>query len=415
MSPPEDPGRPGLHRYVAVLRQPAVASALAWSFVGRLHESVVAFGAILLVSGVHGYAGAGVVLAGYGLGGMVSGPVNARLAARLGHARVLLVTAAAFAAGLLTLATLDAPVAVLVLAAGATGLLTPPLTPALRSTLPRLVPTQHRATAYALESTLQEVVFVLGPVVAGAVTVLWGAPAALSFAAAVTGVGCLGYVLAVRGTADAAPVPSGGPPSPSWLPVPGTGRSLLAGVAFLAALSVASVALIAAVSGPAAVGGAGVVLAAVAVGSMAGGVAYGALVGGRRRRRAPASSLAASLVVLSGVALVAGDGTTPATAGGAVALAVAALVYGATIAPSATVLFSELDDRAGPRSTEAFGWMGAAMGLGGAVGDLTGGVLVSAAGTAPAMLLAAGLAVAMALAQPGTAWERGVPDPRRAT
>lgn len=396
-----DGGRRGLGRYAGVLRQRGVAAALAWSFLGRLHESVVAFGAILLVSGDHGYAGSGVVLAGYGLGGMVSGPVNARLAARLGHAPVLLVTAAGFGAGLLSLARLDASVAGLTALAAVTGLLTPPLTPALRSTLPRLVPTERRTTAYALESTLQEVVFVLGPVLAGGVALVWGGPAALALAAAATAVGCVGYVAAVRATGVAVPTtPDRGRAARSWLPAPGVGRLLVGGVAFLATVSVASIALVAAVSGPAAVGGAGVVLAAVALGSMAGGVTYGALASGGRGRRRPAWALAASLVALAAVVLVAGDGSASASAAGVVVIALAGAAYGAAIAPSATVLFAELDARADGRSTEAFGWMGAAMGLGGAVGDLAGGVVVVVSGTAPAMLAAAGCAAVMALALP---------------
>ncbi|MBC7292304.1 MAG: hypothetical protein H5T83_13345 [Actinotalea sp.] len=191
----------------------------------------------------------------------------------------------------------------------------------------------------------------------------------------------------------------------SWLPAPGTARLLAGGVAFLATVSVASIALVAAVSGPVAVGGAGVVLATVALGSMSGGVAYGALVGGRRASRRPAWLLAGSLVALAGVVLVAGDGSAPATAAGVALIAVCAAGYGAAIAPSATVLFAELDARAEGGSTEAFGWMGAAMGLGGAIGDLGGGVLVTAAGTAPAMLAAAGCAAALALALPSVgAW-----------
>jgi MFS family permease len=400
---PGDEDRRGLQRYAVVLRQRGVAAALAWSFLGRLHESVVAFGAILLVSGEHGYAGSGVVLACYGIGGMVSGPVNARLAARFGHAPVLLVTAAGFGSGLVALAWWDAPVTDLAALAALTGLLTPPLTPALRSTLPRLVPAERRTTAYALESTLQEVIFVLGPVLAAGVAVVWGGPAALALAAAATAVGCVGYVAAVRGVRVPAPTDHGAG-GRTWFPVQGIGRLLVGGVAFLATVSVASMALVAAVSGPTAVGGAGVVLAAVALGSMTGGVAYGALADDRRGRRNPAWSLAASLVVLAVVVHLAGDGSAPASATGFVVVAVAGAAYGATIAPSATALFAELDCRADGRSTEAFGWMGAAMGLGGAVGDLAGGVVVAAAGTAAAMVLAAAFGAVMALTQ--SEWHR---------
>ncbi len=77
------------------------------------------------------------------------------------------------------------------------GLLTPPLTPALRSILPRLVGDELRLTAFALESTIQEVVFVAGPLVAAVTAWLAGPRAALVVAALATVVGVVGYVLAV--------------------------------------------------------------------------------------------------------------------------------------------------------------------------------------------------------------------------
>ena len=181
-------------RYLVVLRRPSVASVLAASVVGRLHESMIAFGVILVVTAQGSYLDAGWVLAAYGAGGIVAAPMAARLADRLGHGPVLLATGAGHAFAVLALARGAGPMVPLAVLAG---LLTPPLTPALRSTLPRLVGDELRLTAFALESTIQEVVFVAGPLVAAATAWFAGPRAALVVAAVATVVGVVGYVLAV--------------------------------------------------------------------------------------------------------------------------------------------------------------------------------------------------------------------------
>lgn len=384
--------RAALRRYRGLLRRPGVAGVLAFSVVGRLHESMIAFGLLLLVTQRSTYAAAGVALACFGVGGMVGGPVNATLAARFGHARVLLILAVAYAVGVGGMASAGpdlrwlAPVSVLA------GLATPPLTPALRSTLPRLVPPAERLTVFALESTLQEVVFVAGPVLAGALAVVLAPEAVLATAAALTLAGVGGYCAVVsrhaRGAPEAPPVAaasrahrSAGPWSAT------TARLLVGGVAFLAVLSVASVVIVAEVSGPQAKGSAGLFLGVVSVGSMVGGLVFGA-------RVTSTAAVAPRFAVLGGgllaLAAVAALPTSPGWAWtGAVLMLVAAFGYGTTIAPVGTVLFAELDRVAATRSTQAFGWMGAAMGLGGAIGDASGGWLVTEPGTVVAAAVGA--------------------------
>lgn len=373
--------RPAVDRYLAVLRRPSVALALGASVVGRLHESMLAFGVILVVTTDGSYADAGWVLAAYGAGGIVAAPVAARVADRLGHRPVLAATAVAHAAAVLALALGSGPVLLVALVAG---LLTPPLTPALRSTLPRLVGDELRLTAFALESTIQEVVFVAGPVVAAAAAWLAGPDAALVVAAGATLLGAAGYLVAVGRTgtlspegADGHDIPGAGAPrsAPEPLASPEVLRLMVGATGFLLVLSITAVAIVAAASGPSARAGAGVLLALSSLGSMLGGLAFGA------RARVPA--LARRFVALAGgvavVAVAAPFGATPA---GVVLLGAAALAYGATIAPVGTVLFGRLSEVAGAsRATEAFGWMGAAMGVGGVLGDAGGGWLVTVSPT----------------------------------
>lgn len=387
--------RPAVDRYLAVLRRPAVALALGASVVGRLHESMIAFGVILVVTADGSYADAGWVLAAYGAGGIVAAPVSARLADRLGHRPVLAVTAVGHAVAVLALARgtgLVLPVAVVA------GLLTPPLTPALRSTLPRLVGDDLRLTAFALESTVQEVVFVAGPVVAAGAAWLAGPEAALVVAASATVLGVAGYLAAVGpvdrtgpGVRAEARDPEGGDRGPREPLATAEVLRLMAGAAgFLLVLSIVAVAIVAAASGPSARAGSGVLLGLSSLGSMLGGLAFGA------RARVPA--LPRRFVALAGgVAVTAAVAPFAATGVGMVLLGVAVLVYGATIAPVGTVLFGRLSEVAGAsRATEAFGWMGAAMGVGGVLGDAGGGWLATVSPTL-GLAVASGAALATAV------------------
>jgi MFS family permease len=404
-------------RYAAILRRPGFSAVLGASVVGRLHESMISFGVIMLVTHRGSYAEAGVVMAAYGAGGIVAGPVASRLADRHGHVRVLLVTAVAFAAAVLGMAFSSVDLRTLAVLGVVAGLCTPPLTPAVRAVLPRLVDPDQRLTAFALESTLQEVIFVAGPVIAGAVALAGGPRAALVVAAAATLLGTGAYCLALRGAGPAAaiggrvgedlPASAGGatreaagvgtrPAAPLLTAV--VVRTLAGGVGFLALLSMAAVALIAQVSGDTARGSAGLYLGLTSAGSMVGGLVFGARVRPDSPLRSRYVVLGGSLVVLAGVSALGDRGPDGV---GAALVALAAFGYGATISPVGAVLFGRLSEEAGElRATEAFGWMGAAMGVGGVVGDAAGGWLVTAAAPWAVMLAASAVAGVTALAVP---------------
>ena len=402
-------------RYAAILRSPGFSAVLGASVVGRLHESMISFGVIMLVTPRGSYAEAGVVMAAYGAGGIVAGPVASRLADRHGHVRVLLVTAVAFAGAVLVMAFSGGGLRTLAVLGVVAGLCTPPLTPAVRSVLPRLVAPDRRLTAFALESTLQEVIFVAGPVLAGAVALGGGPRAALVVAAAATLLGTGGYCLALRGAGLAGAIGGrvddgrraaeqgatrglagvGVRPADRLL-TPAVVRTLVGGGGFLALLSMAAVALIAQVSGETARGSAGLYLGLTSAGSMVGGLVFGARVRPDSPLRSRYVVLGSSLVVLAGVSAL-GDRVPGAGA----ALALAAFGYGATISPVGAVLFGRLSEAAGEaRATEAFGWMGAAMGVGGVVGDAAGGWSVTVAPPWAVLLAAAAVAGLTALAVP---------------
>ena len=85
------------------------------------------------------------------------------------------------------LATADAGIVPIALAAALAGLTLPPLSSTVRIVWPRLAPGELRSTAYALEAALQEVFFVGGPLLAAALS-------AIEPAAAVAGAGLASLV-----------------------------------------------------------------------------------------------------------------------------------------------------------------------------------------------------------------------------
>ena len=100
----------------------------------------------------------------FGAGTAVSAPVAGRALDRLGQRRLLPLLAIGFAAALTALAVASghSGPGVLDAVAAAAGLTRPPVEAALRAMWPKLVP-PNRVAAYALDSTVQELIWIGGP------------------------------------------------------------------------------------------------------------------------------------------------------------------------------------------------------------------------------------------------------------
>lgn len=170
---------------------------LAWSMVARLPIGMVPLALIMLVR-EHGgsYGQAGVVVGAYSVALAAAAPYAGRKVDRRGPARVILLRGLAFP-GLLgclaALALVGAPPLALAPVAAAAGALLPPVAAAMRTLWPRLLPGELRSTAYALDAALQEVFFVLGPLLV-AVLALAAPVLALVGAALAAAAGTIGFV-----------------------------------------------------------------------------------------------------------------------------------------------------------------------------------------------------------------------------
>ncbi|MEE1786913.1 MFS transporter [Streptomyces sp. SP17BM10] len=367
-------GRAQDSSYRAVLGSPHVARLLGGTLIGRLPTGMAPVAILLLVRAEHGsLALAGLLGALYGLAAAIGQPLLGRLVDRYGQTAILYGAAPAASTAFLLLPC-TGPTRHPVLAALTVlvaGLATPPLEAGLRALWPQVLPDPaRRRAALSLDSSTQGLVFVIGPLLATGFAAGAGAPAALTATAAL---GLLGAGLVV--TAE---------PSLAWRPsapaerahrmgplrVPGLRVLFAALTGTGVALGAVNVLALAAAERHHASWLVGVMPAALSVGSMLGGLAYGR----RAWPGSPARHLVAASIGFAAGWMVLLPDPVPAVA------VLGAVLPGSFLAPLLTAAFLTVD-RLSPEgeSTEAFAWLIACIGVGQAAG--TGlASLASAAG-----------------------------------
>jgi hypothetical protein len=371
----------------------------AWRFslaalVARLPISISTLGIVLLVTGLgHSYALAGALSASFTIANGLSSVVQGRLLDRLGQALVLPVVITVYAVGVVGLvASVETgwPDVVAFLSAFLAGAAYPPIGSAVRARWSYVLAGRPAdvQTAYALESVIDELIFVIGPTLATVLATQWHPWAGLGLAL-VTGVSGTLLLAAQRGSQ---PVPqlgqeSSGPrPDMPWAPV-----IILAVVSFAlgSMFAAAEVSTVAFSSEQHAKPYAGVLLACWSAGSMLAGLITGTL----RWRR---SSI---WRVRVGTALLALVMVPMPYVGSMVAMGVTLFLAGFAIAPTLIALFSTIEQGVpAARLTEgiAISHTGLAAGL--APGAALAGLVIDAHGASASYLVALGGGVAAALA-----------------
>jgi MFS family permease len=360
--------------YRRVLAVPGGAAFSLAGFVARLPIAMQTLGIVLLVAATRGsYGLAGGVSATFLISGAVAAPVLGRLTDRLGQGRVLLAALAGHTVGLgalLALALAGAPAWTLfpaAVVAGASYAQPGSLVRARWSHM--LAGTPLLPTALSWESVVDEVIFVVGPVLVTALATGIAPAAGLLTAYGFTLVGCLALAVQRRTEPPAHPVRAGGRGNSALL---APGVLVLVGAAFglgsiFGSVEVATVAFTAERGRPAA---AGVVLALLAGGSLLAGLWYGTVAW-----RAPVHRR----FVLGVLALAAATVPLP-FAPNVVALAVLVFVGGFAISPALIAGFGLLDRLVPPRArTEGLAWFSTGLGIGLAVSSSIAGQVVDAA------------------------------------
>jgi MFS family permease len=377
-------------RYARVLRTPHVLPIMAAALVARLPIGIDSLAIVLFLRDRTGsYATAGIVSAAFALGSGAGAPLSGRLIDRFGQGRVLVPLALVHTGGLallVGLALADAPTTLLLPAALLAGMSIPPISATLRPLWGPMLAgeTDLLPTAYALDSVMIEFVFVFGPLLTAAATVLLSPVAALALAAA----------LLVAGTVAFA----SSPPSRAWRPDPSAGghgwlgalrspglRTLVAATVPLGfCFGAMEVTLPAFSEEMASRAWAGVLLSVWSFGSAAGGIAYGA--------RAGTLPLARTFVVLAAILPL--TFLPLALAPSVWVMPVLCLLAGVAIAPllaSGNQLV--VDVAPAGALTEAYTWPITALVVGLSVGNAVAGLLVEVADWRVSFLVGAAIAM----------------------
>jgi predicted MFS family arabinose efflux permease len=371
----------GSSSYAAVLRRRHALPLSAWAALARLQFGIIPISTLLLLSSTRGsYAEAGAATAAYGLTAGLLMPARARAADRFGHGRVLVVAGLLNAAGVAAIVALaSAPLWALVLVALVAGSLPPPVGPVMRSSWHDIVdgePVLLR-TAFSFDSVSEEVLYVVGPLVAAAAVAAFGAPPVILVSVGLLLVATAGMASVLRtmhATRDDGGVRER--PRVPWRSLRfllGLLPALAIGV-LLGGLELAAVAVVIGLSGQ---GIAGVPAALIAIGSIAGGLVYG-----RRRWRGTASSQAVIAVLASAAAVAAAS----AVSGVLPAVLAAFLVAGVFVAPAVVASYLVADEAVTGASAESTAWVTAAFNVGTAIGTLLAGLVVDRDGAGWALL-----------------------------
>jgi hypothetical protein len=379
-------------RYRRILGVPGALRFSASALVARLPMGMVTIGIVLLVTGVgRSYGLAGAMSAAYLLAAAALAIPQARLVDRLGQGRVLAVAATVFAVAMTAFVVIVqsdgaewAAFATVMVAGSAF----PQVGSCVRTRWSHVL--RRRAdidTAYALESAVDEVVFMSGPIVVTVLATAWHPVAGLA-TAIVAGTGGTLFFAAQRSTT---PVPTPRVPGVrlSRLPLAVMGPVCVVGLALGTLFGAAEVSTVAFASSRGLEGYAGLLLAVWATGSLIAGVITGLVawrIGPAARLRRGSVAMFVAMVPLSVI-------------GSMWVMGAWLFVAGFAIAPTLVASLSLVEQAVPPaRLTEGMAVVETALVAGVAPGAALAGRIIDSHGASTAYLvsLAAGLVAAVA-------------------
>jgi MFS family permease len=363
---------------------------------------------LLLISAVTGSLGsAAAVSAAMLVAQGVACPAFGRLADRFSQRRVLLTACPAHALGIALLVVsimLRAPLWLVIVAAVATGCTAVSLGSFMLARWAAMVGDGMLRTAYALESMLEEMIFLLGPLLVAVLASAVHPAAGLIACGVLTTTGSVAVALHRRSEPVCGPAPGGR--AEQAIAVPGVQVLMIAyaGMGFL--LGAVDVTMIAFARQRSVPWLGGVFLSLTAAGSFTGGAVYGAV--DWRLPRARLLPITTCLLTLGVVPLV--------FAGSFPVMAFLAVVAGIAIAPALIAGTTLLESLAPKGSLSAgFSWLTSAGAVGIALGTAVAGRLASLGGSGHAAWTAVGGGiVALGLSvvgQPALRRTRPAPQP----
>jgi len=187
--------------YLVVLRLPLARRTFVAALVGRLSYGIVFLALLLTITrATSSYTVAGSVLALFGLGSFALAPYRARLIDRYGPRRALPPMAAVYAALLVAIAAAawqpGTSRPILWLLGAGCGACAPPLGPFMRTLWAVIVPPEGELLqrAYALDTVAEDLLYVIGPLLAGLFTAYANPAVGVAVSAAMVLIGSVAVV-----------------------------------------------------------------------------------------------------------------------------------------------------------------------------------------------------------------------------
>ncbi|WP_029262704.1 MULTISPECIES: MFS transporter [Microbacterium] len=349
--------------YRDLLRTPGVARMIAAQLTARFPNGMMSLAILLHVEQQTGsYGSAGLVLAATSVGQAVAGPITSRWMGVWGMRRVITLTLSVCVVTVLGLALLPLDVPGYMLLGMVAGLSTPPVQAAVRTIYPKLVNSSNLTPLFSLDASLQEIIWVLAPVVITLVSTQIGTAEGLLLVAIILVGGGAWFILSPE--VGRVRIPRSRNALGKVVLKPPVLLATVIGFLLIGACSAVEVGVVATFEHGSLA--AGLVLAVFSAGSLAGGLAFGHIPIGpwamARRLLIVTIGLGLTMVMLNvfwlgGTLILAGIGIAPALA----------VLFAIT---SASVKFSE--------TAEAFGWAGTGQLIGAAAGSAVAGFLVDA-------------------------------------
>jgi predicted MFS family arabinose efflux permease len=377
-------------RYVELLRADGVARPVLFVLVGRIPDSIAGVAIIVLVrSATRSYSAGGLAAGGFAVGSVLAAPLTGRALDRFGQRTILPALAGCFAV-LLTVSVLAIGsvsegwvIAMLTLA----GLARPPLESAMRALWPGLVAREDLDLAYSLDSTLQELIWIAGPLMLSLLLAFAGPKAPLLACAGLSVLGTLAYATSQATGHDPASRPN--PHDQGVLFSAKFSGLLIAATLYGVSCGMLTLALTAACASHGHSAAVGVLIAVWGIGSIVGGIAYST-----RRWSTPPQQRAVILLAAFG-ALLALTAAAPTLA----TLAATMLLLGLPLSPWLGTLSTAVQQVIpASRTTEAFTYTFAVITTGIAAGNALGGLVIQQNHTSRALLAAAAAALAGSVA-----------------
>lgn len=385
-----------MKRYAELLRVPGLAAVVASQLIARFPGGMLALGLLIHVQQQTGrYAIAGLVIAAMAIGQAIASPISSRWMSRFGIAPVLWTMLVISVTCMVALAFIPVTPAVHISLGFVVGFSLPTIQPAARAVYPSMVARNQIQSLQSLDASIQELIWILGPVITvAAATQLGSAMGVLAPAV----IGALGGVwFLTRPAVKAARLAPSTGKMGAVLKKPPVLIVVFSGLLVVGSFSAIEAATVAAF-GSEKDSPAGIILGLWAAASLVGGLAMGHTPMGPW-------SLTRRLVFVAFGSVLAMFTLDP------ILLTLALLVAGIGVAPAMTVQYAVATESVDAGDLpESLGWLGTGWVVGGAIASALAGFAIDYAGSAGGFALAAVFA-ALAAVVPAL-WVRKMPDLR---